>query len=65
MRVGVLRPLSRGSLTFAPLRSQHRLTDYLRARLAFTTAMVNLLPELFHQRHPEAAPFQMSIAEFS
>ena len=44
---------------------KHRAYDYIRARLAFTTAMFNVCLELFHQLHPEALPFQMSIAEFS
>ena len=44
---------------------KHRAHDYIRARLAFATAMFNVLLGLFHQLHPEASPFQMSIAEFS
>lgn len=46
-------------------KSRHRAYDYISARLAFAAAMFNLLLELFHQRHPTAKPFQMSIAEFS
>jgi hypothetical protein len=44
---------------------KHRAYDYISARLAFATAMFNVLLELFHTLHPQAAPFQMSIAEFS
>ena len=44
---------------------KHRATHYIKARLAFATAMFNVLIDLFHQLHPEADPFQMSIAEFS
>lgn len=44
---------------------KHRAYDYIRARLAFSAAMFNVLLDLFHQLHPEASPFQMSIAEFS
>jgi hypothetical protein len=43
----------------------HRLSDYIQARLAFVGAMFNVLLDLFHQLHPVADPFQMSIAEFS
>ena len=46
-------------------RLYHRARSYLRAHLAFVAAMFNLLPELFHQLHPQADPFQLSIAEFS
>lgn len=44
---------------------KHRAEEYIQARLAFATAMFNVLLELFHQLHPDADPFQMSIAEFS
>ena len=43
----------------------HRLADYIQARLAFVAAMFNVLLVLFHQLHPDADPFQLSIAEFS
>jgi hypothetical protein len=46
-------------------RIHHRLSDYIQARLAFVAAMFYILLELFHQRHPDADPFKMSIAEFS
>lgn len=44
---------------------RHRACEYISARLAFATAMFNVLLGLFHKLHPEADPFQMSIAEFS
>ena len=43
----------------------HRLSDYIQARLAFIGIMFKVLLDLFHQLHPDAEPFQMSIAEFS
>lgn len=43
----------------------HCVETYLQARLAFVCAMFNVLLALFHKVHPDAAPFQMSIAEFS
>lgn len=46
-------------------RIRHRAASYVEARLAFVTAMFNVLLRLFHKLHPEAQPFQMSIAEFS
>ena len=44
---------------------RHRLKAYIQARLAFVTAMFNVLLRVFHQLHPEADVYQMSIAEFS
>ncbi len=46
-------------------RLYHRSLSYLRAHFAFVAAMFNILLELFHQLHPQADPFQLSIAEFS
>jgi hypothetical protein len=46
-------------------KMSHRLADYIQARLAFVGTMFNVLLDLFHQLHPDADPFQMSIAEFS
>jgi hypothetical protein len=46
-------------------RIRHRVVVYIQARLAFVSAMFNVLLDLFHQLHPDADPFQMSIAEFS
>ena len=46
-------------------RIHHRLQPYIRARLASLVAMFNVLLTLFHRLHPDADPFQMSIAEFS
>lgn len=46
-------------------RMKHRVETYVCARLAFLSAMFNVLLELFHQLHPEADRYTMSIAEFS
>jgi hypothetical protein len=46
-------------------RIRHRLKVYIHARLAFVTAMFNVLVGLFHQLHPEADVLKISIAEFS
>lgn len=46
-------------------RIRHRAAEYIQARLAFVSAMFNVLLDLFHQLHPDADPFHMSIAEFS
>jgi hypothetical protein len=43
---------------------RHRLAFYIQAHLAYA-AMFNVLLSLFHRLHPDAHPFQMSIAEFS
>lgn len=51
--------------TVCNLKSRHRAYDYVKARLAFASAMFNVLLSLFHHCHPDAQPFQMSIAEFS
>jgi hypothetical protein len=46
-------------------RIRHRLAVYIQARLAFVSVMFNVLMDLFHHIHPDADPYQMSIAEFS
>ena len=46
-------------------RIRHRRATYIQARLAYVTAMFNVLLAVFHQLHPEADMYQMSIAEFS
>ena len=46
-------------------RIRHRLAEYIQARLAYVSAMFNVLLSLFHLIHPDAHPYQMSIAEFS
>lgn len=46
-------------------RIRHRLTDYIQARLAFFSAMFNVLMNLFHLLHSDADQFKMGIAEFS
>ncbi len=43
----------------------HRTAQHLQARLAYMAAMFNTCLALFHQLHPDADPFQLSIAEFS
>lgn len=46
-------------------KMHHRVQAYLEARLAYTAAMFNVLLTLFHYLHPDADPYQLSIAEFS
>jgi hypothetical protein len=46
-------------------RIRHRLAAYIQARLAFVSAMFNMLMDLFHSIRPDANPYKMSIAEFS
>jgi len=46
-------------------KMQQRLQVYLEARRADMAAMFNGLLDLFHWLHPDANPFQLSIAEFS
>ncbi len=46
-------------------RIRPRLAEYIQARLAYVIAMFNILLDLFHHLHPEADPFQMSIAQFA
>jgi hypothetical protein len=46
-------------------RVHHRLQASIQARLASVVALFNVLVVLFHLLHPDADPFQMSIAEFS
>jgi hypothetical protein len=46
-------------------KMHHRLQAYLDACLAYTAAMFNVLLHLFHHLHPDADPYQLSIAEFS
>lgn len=46
-------------------RIRHRVTAYIQSRLALVSAMFNVLLDLFHVLHPDAHPYQMSIAEFS
>lgn len=43
----------------------HRVARHVEAHLAYLAAMFNACLALFHQLHPEAAPFKLSIAEFS
>jgi hypothetical protein len=46
-------------------KMHHRVQAYLEARLAYMAAMFNVLLHLFHHLHPDADPYQLSIAEFS
>ncbi len=46
-------------------RIRHRVEKYIQARLAYVSAMFNVLLDLFHQLNPNADPFKMSIAQFS
>jgi len=46
-------------------RMRHRLAVYIQTRLAYVSAMFNVLLDLFHSIHPGADPYKMSIAEFS
>ena len=46
-------------------RIRNRLSQHIQARLAYVTAMFNILLDLFHTLHPDADPFTISIAEFS
>lgn len=46
-------------------RIRHRLAVYIQTRLAYVSAMLNILLDLFHCIHLEADPYKMSIAEFS
>jgi hypothetical protein len=64
-RMCVETVLSMATLVCDLKRIRHRVVVYIQARLAFVSAMFNVLLDLFHQLHPEADPFQMSIAEFS
>jgi len=46
-------------------RIRHRLARYIQMRLAYVSAMFNMLMDLFHLVHPNANPYKMSIAESS
>jgi hypothetical protein len=46
-------------------RIRHRVTAYLQARMAYVSAMLNVLLNLYHQLHPNVDPYKMSIADFS
>lgn len=64
-RMCVETALSMVTLVCDLKRIRHRIAGYIQARLAYVSAMFNILLDLFHQIHPEADPYQMSIAEFS
>ncbi len=46
-------------------KMHHRVAEHLEARLAYTAAMFNVCVSLWHQLHPDADPFTISIAQFS
>ena len=46
-------------------RMFRRVTRHIDAHLAYLAAMFNACLALFHQLHPDADPFKLSIAEFS
>jgi hypothetical protein len=46
-------------------RMYQRVTRHIDAHLAYLAAMFNACLGLFHQLHPDADPFKLSIAEFS
>lgn len=46
-------------------RIHHRLASYIQMRLAFVSAMFNVLLDLFHSLHPQTNPYKLSLAEFS
>jgi hypothetical protein len=46
-------------------KMHHRVAAYLEARFAYMAAMFNVLLTLFHQLHPDADPYKLSIAQFS
>ena len=64
-RMCVETALSMVTLVCDLKRIRHRVAEYIQARLCFVSAMFNLLMDLFHLLHPDADPFQMSIAQFS
>ena len=64
-RMAVETALSMVTVVCDLKRIHHRLSPYVQARLAAVVAMFNVLLTLFHRLHPDADPFQMSIAEFS
>ena len=64
-RMCVETALSMVTLVCDLKRIRHRVAAYIEARLAYVSAMFNVLLDLFHQIHPEADLLKMSIAEFS
>jgi hypothetical protein len=43
----------------------HHSEDHLQVYLTYLAAMFNMLLDVFHDLHPKAAPYKLSIAEFS
>lgn len=64
-RMPVETALSMVTLVCDLKRIRHRATDYIQARLAYVSAMFNILLDLFLCTHPNTDPYRMSIAEFS
>ena len=56
-RMCVETALSMVTLVCGLKHIRHHVADYIQARLAFVSAMFNVLLDLFHQLHPEADPF--------
>ena len=49
--------LSMVTLVCGLKRIRHRVADYIQARLAYVSAMFNILLDLFHTIHPDADPY--------
>jgi len=64
-RMCVETALSMVTLVCDLKRIRHRITAYIQARMAYVSAMFNVLLDLYHQLHPKADPYKMGIAEFS
>jgi len=64
-RMCVETALSMVTLVCDLKRIRHRVMDYIQARMAYVSAMFNILLDLFHQTHPDIDPYKMGIAEFS
>lgn len=46
-------------------RIRHRAAEYIHARLAYVSAMVNVLGEFFHKSNPDHDPFKIKFAQFA
>lgn len=64
-RMCVETALSMVTLVCDLKRIRHRAAEYIQARLAYVSAMFNVLLDLFHRLNPSVDPFKMSIAQFS
>ncbi len=45
-------------------RIRHRVAESIQARLAFVSAMFNVLLDLFRPLHPDADPFRMTTSAY-